>query len=451
MAKNHNSIDRPGAFARVMQIATKIEPHELKAVTVSFIYVFSLMCGYYILRPIRDSLASEFSDAELSTLYTATFFMMLIVVPAYGYACTKIKLSRLLPWVYGFFSLNILAFFLFVQIVPDSQWLGRVFYVWASVFNLFVISVFWSFMADMYTKEQARRIFGFIAAGASGGAIAGPAITVYLADQVGSFNLLPISAVLIAVPIIFIRMLIKIRANDPAAHANRAIQNLEQPMGGNPFAGFALFFKSPYLLGIGLFIIIYTFMNTVVYFQLKNMMIDVDPDTRTQIWAGIDLAVNILAAATQLFATSRLATRFGLVTSLAIIPVLMIGGFMVLALVPLLSVVIGLQIARRAGNYAITRPCREMLFTIVDPESKYKAKNVIDTVVYRGGDMTSAWMITGLSQGLGYGFAGIAAVAAAAAALWSLVAVSLGRSYDRRNAADDELAATMSKASEPAE
>jgi AAA family ATP:ADP antiporter len=221
-------------------------------------------------------------------------------------------------------------------------------------------------------------------------------------------------------------------------------------MGGNPFAGFSLFFKSPYLLGIGLFIIIYTFMNTVVYFQLKNMMVEVDPDTRTQIWASIDLAVNFLAAATQLFATSRLATRFGLVTSLAIIPVLMIGGFMVLALVPILSVLIGLQIARRAGNYAITRPCREMLFTIVDPESKYKAKNVIDTAVYRGGDMTSAWMITGLSQGLGYGFAGIAAVGAVAAALWSLVAVSLGRSYERRSSAHDEIAATQAKASEPA-
>ncbi len=187
-------------------------------------------------------------------------------------------------------------------------------------------------------------------------------------------------------------------------------------------------------------------MNTVVYFQLKNMMVGVDPDTRVQIWAGIDLAVNIIAGVTQLFGTSRLATRFGLVVTLALIPVLMIGGFAVLALAPLLPVLVGLQIARRAGNYAITRPAREMLFTIVDPESKYKAKNVIDTAVYRGGDMTSAWMITGLSQGLGYGFAGIAAVGAAAAAIWSVVAIFLGRSYEKRSTVQEEADGYPSKA-----
>jgi AAA family ATP:ADP antiporter len=428
------SLENTNFFARFIKAASKVEANEIKAVFLSFSFAFTLMASYYILRPIRDALSSNWSDAELSTLFTATFVFSFIAVTLYGAACSRIKIGRLVPGVYGFFALSFFAFYLAIQSSLDVSILSKVFYIWVSIFSLFHVSVFWSFMADIFNKEQARRLFGFIASGSSIGALIGPLIALALVGSVGKGNLLLISTVLLLVPMIIIGWLERLKHTELHNQELNAEQDYQQTLGSNPLAGFMLFVKNPYLLGIGIFILLYTAISTFVYFELKNLMAGLDESTRTQLWAGMDLVVNILTIGTAMFCTSRLATRFGLAVTLALVPVIIAGGLLVVAMAPMIWIVVTLQIVRRAGNYGITRPGREMLFTAVDRESRFKAKSVIDIVVYRGGDMITAWAFTGLTQGLGLGLGAVAFVGMLIAGVWAFVGRSLGRTYDHHHA-----------------
>lgn len=418
-------------ITRFMKAASKVESNEIKAVVLSFSFAFTLMASYYILRPIRDAMASDWSDAELSTLFTATFVFSFVVVALYGAACSRIRIGRLVPGIYGLFALSFFGFYLAIQASPDTPINSKVFYVWISIFSLFNVSVFWSFMADIFNKEQARRLFGFIASGSSIGALIGPLLALTLVGRVGKGNLLLISTVLLLVPMIIIGWLEQIKHTELHNEELNAEQDYQQTLGSNPLAGFMLFVRNPYLLGIGIFILLYTAISTFVYFELKNLMAGLDESTRTQIWAGMDLAVNILTIGTAMFFTSRLATRFGLAVTLAFVPVIIFAGLLVVAMAPMIWVVVALQVVRRAGNYGITRPGREMLFTAVDRESRFKAKSVIDIVVYRGGDMITAWAFTGLTQGLGLGLGAVAFVGTLIAGVWAFVGHSLGRNYDQ--------------------
>jgi AAA family ATP:ADP antiporter len=418
-------------ITRFMKAASKVESNEIKAVVLSFSFAFTLMASYYILRPIRDAMASDWSDAELSTLFTATFVFSFVVVALYGAACSRIRIGRLVPGIYGLFALSFFGFYLAIQASPDTPINSKVFYVWISIFSLFNVSVFWSFMADIFNKEQARRLFGFIASGSSIGALIGPLLALTLVGRVGKGNLLLISTVLLLVPMIIIGWLEQIKHTELHNEELNAEQDYQQTLGSNPLAGFMLFVRNPYLLGIGIFILLYTAISTLVYFELKNLMAGLDESTRTQIWAGMDLAVNILTIGTAMFFTSRLATRFGLAVTLAFVPVIIFAGLLVVAMAPMIWVVVALQVVRRAGNYGITRPGREMLFTAVDRESRFKAKSVIDIVVYRGGDMITAWAFTGLTQGLGLGLGAVAFVGTLIAGVWAFVGHSLGRNYDQ--------------------
>jgi len=417
-----------GFILRLLNKATKIEANEVKAVLVSFSFIFTILASYYIIRPVRDAMASNWSDVELSTIWTLTFLISFLVVSIYGYVCSKVKFKNLVPGVYGFFAATFYLLYFFTNAFPDLNLINQIFYVWVSVFSLLNISVFWSFMADTYKQEQSRRLFGFIASGSSLGAIFGPAVSFFLAEKVGSNELILISATMLLVPIFIVLYLQKIKetelANTSAAEYN------EQAIGSGILAGFKEFALKPILLGIGLFIFIYTGISTFVYFEIKNILIDVDPDSRTQIWAGIDLAVNVLAVITGMFGTSRLATKFGLKVTLPLVPIIIAGLLFLLALSPILWAVVGLQIIRRAGEYSITKPAREMLFTLVDRESRFKAKSVIDVVIYRGGDIFWAWSFTGLTQVMGLGLGGIAIVGGFIATLWSYVALRLGRTFD---------------------
>ncbi len=414
---------------RFMKFAGKIEPDEIKAVVLSFTLIFVLMTSNYILRPVRDSMSSDWTDAELSALYTATFIFSAIAVAIYGAVCSRFKIERIVPSVYGFFSLSFFVFYAASHLIFDSSLVDKIFYVWTSVFILFQVSVFWSLLADIFSKEQAPRLFGFITAGSSAGAIAGPAISLSLVNIIGRNDLILIPAVLLIIPMLLTGVLRTITSAGPGPKAS--ISGSFQSLGPNPFAGFVQFVRNPYLLGIGVFILLYTSISTIVYFELKNLMVDVDENTRVQIWAGMDLAVNVLAIGVAMFGTSRLATRFGLAVTLALVPVVIVAGLLVVAFAPMLFVVVGLQVVRRFGNYAITRPGREMLYTVVDRESRYKAKSVIDIVVYRGGDMATAWAFTGLTQGLGLGLGAVAAVGAGIAAIWVVVATFLGKAFAR--------------------
>jgi AAA family ATP:ADP antiporter len=233
---------------------------------------------------------------------------------------------------------------------------------------------------------------------------------------------------LVPIPIIFYLQSLK---SSDLHNESLAPQTPQIKIGGNPFAGFKLFFSNPYLLAIGLFILLYTGISSFVYFELKNLLSDLSRAERTAVWAQMDLAVNILSIAVGLFATGRIIGKFGMPVTIALIPVLICAGLIIVAVSPFLGAVVALQVIRRAGNYAVTRPAREVLFTRVDREARFKAKPVIDIVAYRGGDMLMAWFFTGLTQGLGLGLAAVAAVGAGIAALWSIVGIYLGRWFER--------------------
>ena len=421
---------------RFAKITAKIEPNELRAVMLSFSFVFTILASYYILRPVRDAMSSDWSDAQLSTIWTFTFLISFFVVSLYGYACSKIKFKLLVPSIYGIFALTFYFLFLLTNFFPGLNLINQIFYVWVSVFSLLNISVFWSFMADTYNKEQAKRLFGFIAAGSSLGAFCGPLITILFAKTVGSNGLILISATMLFIPVLIAIFLQRIKETD--------LQNTtpsefnEQPMGAKIFSGFKELGLNPLLLGIGIFIVLYSGMNTIFYYALKNFLTDVDQATRTQIWAGIDLAVNVLSILTAMFGTGRLASRFGLSVTLPLVPMIITILLFTFALSPMLWTFVGLQIVRRAGEYAITKPAREMLFTTVDRESRFKAKSVIDVVIYRGADVSWGWAYTSLTQLLGFGLAGIAVIGALIASIWALLAVYLGRNFDRHQVVESE-------------
>jgi len=391
------------------------------------------MASYYILRPVRDAMASDWTDAELSWLWTSTFALSAVAVALYGIAIAKIKFKHLVPGVYAFFAFSFLGFYLGTQTNENPVYIDKIFYVWLSVFSLFHVSVFWSVMADTFSKEQSKRLFGFIASGASIGAVVGPAVPAFFSASIGTYNLMLLASALLLFIIPILKIIEKLKLTELKNTDVQIDLSDQKNIGGNPFSGFSALLSNRHLLGIGLFILLYTAMSTFVYFELKNLMADFDRVTRSQYWGAMDLIVNSLAIITAMFATSRLATRFGLAVTLSIVPVLIIVGWLVIAISPLLMVLIGLQIVRRAGNYAITRPGREMLFTLVNRETRFKTKPVIDIVVYRGGDMLTGWAYTGLAQGLGIGLVGIALISVIVATLWAIVAVFIGNAYDRNH------------------
>ena len=415
---------------KLLRVVSNVEGHEIKSVVGSFLFVIVLMSAYYILRPVRDAMASDWTDAEVSWLWTLNFFISTAVVALYGVLVSRFRLRLLVPSIYGIFALTFLSFYALASTMADRTLVDKSFYVWVSVFSLFHISVFWSFMSDLFSKEQAGRLFGIIAAGASVGGLIGPSIPSFFSASLGTDNLMLLASAMLLVPIPIIFYLQSLKSSD-LHNESLAAQTPQIKIGGNPFAGFKLFFSNPYLLAIGLFIFLYTGISSFVYFELKNLLSDLSRAERTAVWAQMDLAVNVLSIAVGLFATGRIVGKFGMPVTIALIPVLICAGLIIVAISPFLGAVVALQVIRRAGNYAVTRPAREVLFTRVDREARFKAKPVIDIVAYRGGDMLMAWFFTGLTQGLGLGLAAIAAVGAGIAALWSIVGIYLGRWFER--------------------
>jgi len=427
-------------ISQLLGTMANVQGHEIKAVAGSFLFVVLLMSAYYILRPVRDAMASDWSDAEVSWLWTLNFFISTAVVALYGALVARFPLRLLVPATYGIFALTFLIFYALALSINDRALIDKSFYVWVSVFSLFHISVFWSFMSELFNKEQAGRLFGIIAAGASVGGLIGPSIPSFFSAYLGTDTLLLLASALLLLPIPLILYLQTLKASDLGNEASAA-KPIPSRIGGNPFAGFTLFISNPYLLAIGLFILLYTGISSFVYFELKNLLAELSRAERTAIWAQMDLAVNVLSIAVGLFATGRLVGKFGMPVTIALIPMMICTGLIIVAISPFLGAVIALQVIRRAGNYAVTRPAREVLFTRVDRETRFKAKPVIDIVAYRGGDMLMAWAFTGLTQGLGLGLAAVAAVGAGIAALWAMVGIYLGRWFEQEtHQAPDQLA-----------
>jgi len=417
----------------LLQRASRARGDELEASLWAFVYFFALLAGYYVLRPIRDEMAIQVGQARLQELFTAVFVTMLVVAPIFGALTARFPRKRLLPWLYGFFILNLAGFWaIFAAGGNQSRLVATAFFVWVSVFNLFAVSVFWSLMADIFDTLQAKRLYGFIAAGGTAGALAGPSLTAAFVTLVGARGMLIVSAGFLVLCIVAI---VRLRAWADRTGALGSARD-EVPIGGSMWAGITDVVRSPYLLGICLFLFGYTLLSTLLYFQQTELFPAAISDSaeRTRLLAFLDVAVNVLALLLQLFAFGAMIERLGTTFTLAALPALAIAGFAVLALAPVLSTLIVFGVLRRAGEYAISKPARETLFNVLPPEQKYKAKNVIDTLVHRTGDTASSWIFAGL-KGAGMTLTGMSWIAVPIAAMWMGVAVFLGRAADARRRA----------------
>ena len=402
---------------------------ELAASLWSFLCFFSLLAGYYVLRPIRDEMAIQVGQGRLQELFTAVFVTMLVVAPLFGWLMRTFPRTALLPWLYAFFVANLLGFYaLFEAGGTQSGTMARVFFVWVSVFNLFAVSVFWSLMADLFDTEQARRLYGFIAAGGTAGALAGPSLTALFVTMVGAKGMLLVSAGFLGLCILAVT-----RLRAWAARTGARGAAAERPIGGSIWAGLTDVVRSPYLLGICLFLFAYSLLSTFLYYQQTALVPAAIADSaqRTRLLATVDVAVNVLALVTQVFAFGALIRRMGTTFMLCSMPVVAVIGFTALAVAPGLTTLVALGIVRRAGEYAVSKPSRETLFNVLPPEQKYKAKNVIDTLVHRFGDTSSTWLFAGLKQ-LGLTLQAMTWLAVPVAGAWLAAALWLGGQHERR-------------------
>lgn len=415
-----------------------VRPNEVRALCWSFAYFFCLLAGYYVMRPLRDEMGIAGGVKNLQWMFTATFVVMLAAVPLFGGLVAKLPRRRFIPLVYHFFVLNTAIFWLLLAAGVARQEVARVFFVWISVFNLFAVSVFWSFMADLFTSEQGKRLFGFIAAGGSAGALVGPAVTVAFAVALGPVNLLLVAAVLLELAVLCAH---RLESAAPGAVDNTIVAMGPAPaarsesngLGGGWLAGLAMVLRSPYLAGIALWVVLLSLAGTFLYFQQANIVAAAsdNPAVRTRIFATIDLSVGVLTIIVQCFATGRLIARFGVGRAAAFLPLVFGVGFLALAWTPALLVVIAFQAIQRTANFAISNPAREVLFTVLEREEKYKAKNVIDIVVFRGADAVMGWLFA-LLRGAGLELSMILLATLPVVAGWLVLALTLGHAQERR-------------------
>ena len=420
----------PSLTSRLFRSLAAVEPLEVRAVALSMLYFFFLFGSYSVIKPVRDAMGTVYGVAHLQELFTATLLVSLVCAPLYSMLTARFRLSAFLPWVYGFVAATILIFYaLFSSGQYQERWVAAAFYVWVSTFNLLTISVFWTFMADIFSRSQAKRLFGFVAAGGTIGGIVGPAVATMLATRIGNYNLLLISAAGFAATALLVRMLAHEKLVLVAAGGEAQRTSLDHRLRGGSLDGFRLLLRSPYLLLLALFLLLMTWISTIVYFQLGELITKTfsSREARTQAYGMIDLAVNSCAVLVQLLGTGRLIARFGVGAGLLLNPIIMVIAFLAIAFSPVLMVLGGIQIVRRVAEYAIAKPTREMLFTVVDQDSRYKAKNVIDTVIYRFGDFSSAWISAAV---LPYGVTGLAIFGVIASAIWFPVAYALGKRYE---------------------
>ena len=434
---NHSDSAVPGPVLSAL-LFLGVERKELAAVSWSFAYFFCILSSYYMLRPVREAMAVGSGPATIPWLFFGTFVTMLIAAPVFGLVASRYPRRKFLPWVYLFFISNILLFWLVFSIAVDKGqsyvWLGRIFFVWLSVFNLFVVSVFWSFMADIYSRQQGRRLFGLITSGGSLGALLGGAATTYLVVPIGFQNLLPISAVVLSLAVVCISKLRNWVALERKTEITQTAAS-EKPLGGNPFAGITHVFSSPYFSAIAVSSVIASVLGTALYMFAAQLVETEIPNAneRTQFYANINNAINAISLVGQMFIVKHVVSRFGIGVTLSMLPIVSVIGFALMAIEPTLGMVALLTIVRRALGFGFSKPTSDMLYSVVTPEEKYKTKNFIDTAVYRGGDLFGTWSVRGLTA-LGMGISAISVVMLPLAVIWAGVAIWLGRRYRQKAA-----------------
>lgn len=407
-----------------------VRPEENLALAWSWLYIFSVLSSYYIIRPIRDEMGVAGGVENLQWLFTGTLIGMVLVNPPFAALVTKLPRARFISVTYRFFIANLLLFALLLKIASAEQniWVGRIFFIWTSVFNLFVVSVFWALMVDVFNSEQGKRLFGFISAGATLGGIVGSSLTAALAQHVPSTYLLLGSAVLLEVAVFSVRHLSRL---SEALRLRPTARGEEAAIGGRVLSGLTHAFKSPYLVNVGVYILLYAITSTFLYFQQAEIARHsfASRGARTTFFAQVDLLVSTLTLVIQLFLTGRLLRALGVGLTLTLLPALSVLGFSTLALAPTIAILVIYQVLRRAGNFAVARPTREVLFTVVPREDKYKAKSFIDTAIYRAGDQVGAWSYALLGL-LGLGMTGISIAAVPISAAWLLNGLWLGRKQE---------------------
>jgi ATP:ADP antiporter, AAA family len=410
-----------------------VEPRERPAVIAAFALFFCFWAGYFAVRPVRETIGTLLGRDRVADLWVVTWIASLAIVPIYGLIVARFRRTTFLPFTYAFVGLVLTGVGVAMEGETIDLGIGQFFYVFISVLNLFLISMFWSFLLELFDSGQTKRLFGIIAAGGTAGALVGPFIADMSVERIGNDGVLFLGGGLFFAAIVAQRVLLKIwRENAPS---DTASQSNDKPIGGNPFAGFSLVLRSPYLLGIALFIVLLSTVNTFLYFEQLRLVEITFADTteRTRVFARLDWIVQGLTILSQLFLTGRIAGRFGVIALLTIVPFAMVFGFLALAASGTFAVLAVVFVLRRACEYAFVRPGREMLYAPLDKETKYKAKNVNDVPVYRGADALSA-QVNSLLGAAGFGASAVALLGAAVAAAWGFVGIWLGRRFEKNAA-----------------
>jgi len=434
------------ALAARLRGLVRIEPGEGRALAWSCAYFFLLLSSYYVIRPLRDEMGLRGTDDALSWLFVGTLAGTVALNPLFGALVRRFPRRVFVPVVYHVLAATLLAFFILLRTMPADAALpvARVFFVWVSIFNLFAVSVFWGFMADIWSSAQGKRLFGLVGVGGTVGAIAGGALTAGLVHVAGATQLLLLAALLLEGAVLAVRRLARIAA-PRSAPAPPGETGLTGPKAW--LEGFRLIARSPYLAGICLFILLYAISSTFLYFEQARIVKATFADSaqRTAFFARIDLWVNLLAAATQVLLSGRIVRLLGVGGTLVALPVLTAAGFVALAVSPTAGVLALVMVTRRAGNFALFRPAREVLFTVLPREEKYAAKSFVDTFVYRFGDVVGAFADKGL-RALGAVGATLAGLFLPVAVAWALLAAWLGRRQARLAGARAEAAAVTTPA-----
>lgn len=430
-----NAAEKPTSRLGLLGRLVLIGPNEGRKVAWSWLYLVSVFSAYYIIRPIRDEAGVAGGVSNLSWLFTGTLLATLALNPPFGALVKRLPRMKFIGITYRFFMLNLLIFLVLFSVSKGSAniWVGRAFFIWTSVFNLFVVSVFWAFMVDLFTTGESKRLFGIIAAAATVGGILGAGMTATTVQHLGVPTLLLIAAALLEVGVFSARRLSRMSAGapQPAAGGSKSADP-ETPIGGSVIAGLVNAVRSPYLLNVCFYMLLYSILSTFLYFQ-QAAIVDrsfADRAARAAFFARVDLLVNVLTLGGQCFLTGRSMARAGVALTLTFVPALTAAGFLLLGMMPTAGLVIGFSALRRASNFVFARPTREVLFTVVSREDKYKTKNFIDTVVYRFGDQVGAWSSSLISM-LGLGVGAIAWTAVPLALAWVGNGWWLGRRQEK--------------------
>ncbi len=417
----------------------RIQPGEGAAVAASFLLFFFVLGSYFAVRPVRETIATLLGRDRVADLWLYTAIFAIAIVPLYGWLVARVRRSLLLPWIYGVVAIILAVIGSYISVAEDNLAVGAFFYVWISVLNLMLVSVFWSFLLEMFSSEQVRRLFGFIAAGGTLGALIGPLTTRLIVDSVGNSGVLYLGTAGFVGAIVCQRILIGIwsrRRDESVGAAGAGAGAADRGLGGNPFAGISIVLKSPYLLGIAAFVTLLSAVNTFLYFEQLRIVSETFTDTtrRTEVFANIDFVVQSLTILSQLFLTGRIASKLGVRALLTVVPLAMVAAFVMLSMFNVFGVIAAALVLRRWGEYSFIRPGREMLFSTLDTETKYKAKNFIDVPVYRAADYVGAQAKTALDA-VSATPAAAALVGAGLAAAWAFNGWRLGRRHDRDEAA----------------